>query len=205
MLHKTIQVLPGLCLAPSAEHLHLDSASVVARLKEIARVLKRYRSRPKTALLLAGPALCRLALGHGLAACDLAGLLRAGRSLETLSAVEYAALRRRLLGLPKAAQAEAWRELTQARQALHGDDQERDLVRRVVANNQAFAGTLVNALTSLERGHTRSASQRVALAVRHAHQAHRLSAEIAARGVRCRQEATRIITRASLATSEVSR
>lgn len=181
-----------------SEHLHAGSAMVVAHLKELARVVTRYEAEPSRVKLLAGPALCRMAVSRRGVERDLENLVRVGSALETLDALDFALLRRRVALLPAHAQTEVRLQLSAVRQRLAADKMESKLLRRVVANTSGFAEALTKALSCLEEGRTGDAHTKIIAALRLEQEAKVLSAEIAARVARYQREGARIVARAHL-------
>ena len=181
-----------------SEHVHAGSAMVLAHLKELAQVVTRYQAEPSRAKLLAGPVLCRMAVSRRGVERDLENLVRVGSALETLDALDFTLLRRRVALLPAHAQTEVRLQLAAERQRLAADKMESRLLRRVLGNTSGFAEALTKALSCLEQGRTGDARTKIIAALRLEQEATVLSAEIAARVARYQREAARIVARAHL-------
>jgi uncharacterized protein YdiU (UPF0061 family) len=183
--------------------LHRDSATILAGIEQLQRTIKS-TSRPADAVVLIRPIISWLVLSRRDVEKDLDHLQECGRALEALDSEQYAALHQRVRHLPKAAQTNVRRELHRVRQRLRMDESERQLVQKVAVNTSRFTYALKAVVAALQDGKVHQALKHAATAQRLEAEAQKLSNAITVAATQYQQEASRIVTRATLSPEALS-
>jgi hypothetical protein len=185
--------------AAVAKQVGAVSGGIVALLDETERAIASRPNDPRRALFLARPLVDRMSSARRSLEAALEELKLAGSSLEDLDCARFSALHHRVAHLPRSLQRVARRELAKVRRRLRVDQRERDLVAQVAANTTAFAHELDNVVKALDASHTGKALRHVRVARQVEREAMKLSLAIAAQTEMYGAEASRAVTRASLA------
>ena len=180
-------------------HLARDATIVRATLDAIRDLVRRYRNDPRAALGLSWPHLAWLESAEQGATQALARLGDLEEILANADESSFAALHERLAHLPANARQEACRQLAVVRSQLRLDERKRRARERLVLNARKMLDALTQVKESLGKGNAGRALRSVEHARRLDHDSSSALEELRALVARYRQEVTRQVTRAALA------